>query len=76
MEIGPNPTLGSPAAKSPFVAMTSIRAKEGFPFDAAVITTKSMYSIFTTLCPIGSSLSDTKTTFTMSEEITSLQLIA
>jgi hypothetical protein len=52
-QIGPNPTLVSPAAKSPHVAVTSISAKEGSQLYAAVIAIKSMCGIFSTLCQKG-----------------------
>ena len=52
--------------------MTSISAKEGSHFYAAVSTIKSMHRIATTSCHIGYSLSDTKKTFTMPEHITTL----
>src|SRR5205807_10606794 len=52
-EVDPNPTLLSPAAKSPCVAVTSISAKEGSQFHAAVIAMKSMCVISTELRHIG-----------------------
>ena len=66
-EDGPNPTLVSPAAKSPCVAGTGISAKEGSKFYATVIAIKSMYGISTTPRQKGYSLSDTKKAFTRSE---------
>ena len=39
---GPNPTLVSPAAKSPYVAVSGTSAKEGSQFHEAVIATKSI----------------------------------
>jgi hypothetical protein len=49
----PNPTLVSPAAKSCYVAVTGISAKEGSQFYVAVIDTKSMHGISTTSCQKG-----------------------
>ena len=57
---GSNPTLLSPTANSPCMAVTGIRAKEGFLFYVSVIAAKSICGIFTTPCHIGYSLSDTK----------------
>ena len=73
---GPNPTLMSPTAKSPYMAMTAISAKEGPQFYAAVIAMKSMCVISPELRRIGSSLSDTNKTFEMPEYITMPQLVA
>ena len=56
---GPNPTLMSPTAKSPCMAVTGISVKEGSQFYEAVIVTKSMHGISTAPCQIGFSLSDT-----------------
>jgi hypothetical protein len=71
---GSTPTLVSPAAKSPSVAVTGMSAKEASQFYASVITTQSMHGRSTTPCQIGLSLSDTKQEFTMPEHITPPQL--
>jgi len=66
----------SSAAKSPRVAVTSIRAKEDPQFHVAVIALKSMCVISTELRHIGYSLADTREMFTIPEQIPGSQPIA
>ena len=53
LSAGPNPTLVSPAAKSPYVAVTGISAKEGSQFYEAVIAIKSIPGTSATPCQKG-----------------------
>jgi hypothetical protein len=65
----------TPAAKSPYGAVIGISAKEGSPLYAAVDAVKSIHGISAAPCQKGQSLSDTKKTFAMPNQITPSQLI-